>query len=82
VLDRWGLDRGSVRMVLTIGTSPDDLRRRLDETEGVRVSRFRIEKHDGELVALVRLVADRGHPLGPVITELAGWAGVRDLRTE
>ncbi len=82
VLERWGVERGSVRTALAPGTSPEDLRRRIGDADGASVARWRVEKHDGDLVVRVRLAAARGRALGSVVTELTMWDGIRDLRSE
>lgn len=79
-LQRWGTERRSVRMVLAPDTDSEELRHRLGAPGQARVSRWRVEKHDGDLVVTVRLVAARGRPLEPVVADLATSELVRDLR--
>jgi putative Mg2+ transporter-C (MgtC) family protein len=65
-----------VALTVVPGTDPDDLLRRIDSVDGVKLKLRTVEKHDGRLVAVVDL---RGRPEAAVTRATARLADLSEV---
>jgi putative Mg2+ transporter-C (MgtC) family protein len=80
-LSRWvGRDARRVHLSLNEGVSVDDVRARVDGIPDVTIGRWRVEKHDGQIVVDAVLRAPSGIPFDDRLSGLAHDPALSDVR--
>jgi putative Mg2+ transporter-C (MgtC) family protein len=79
IRQRLAREERVVRIVVERGVAADGLLAALDELDGVRVERLAIDKLDGQLAVVTKLVGDRGVRLHDQLRAISGRDDVRTL---